>query len=46
GGKAFVRVARPQGVLTVKWGGGASASCHLNYDLGATPAADGIERLR
>ena len=46
GGKAFVRVARPQGVLTVKWGGGASASCHLNYDLGATPAGDGIERLR
>ncbi len=46
GGKAFVRVARPQGVLTVKWGGSASASCRLNYDVGTAPAFDGVERLR
>ena len=46
GGKAFVRVARPQGELTVKWGGGASATCRLSYDVGEKPTSETAERLR
>lgn len=46
GGKAFVRVARAQGALSVKWGTGESAACRLSYDLGTAPASDGAERLR
>ena len=46
GGKAFVRVARGQGQLTVKWGAGADGACQLHYDLGAESGADGANRLR
>lgn len=46
GGKAFVRVARTQGRLTVKWGADASASCRLQYGLDTQSAADGTARLR
>ena len=46
GGKAFVRVARPQGALTVKWGTQTDASCLLQYGLVAQEGADGNNRLR
>ena len=46
GGKAFVRVARTQGGLTVKWGANASASCLLQYGLDKASEADGANRLR
>ncbi|MCP1510132.1 outer membrane usher protein [Pseudomonas marginalis] len=46
GGKAFVRVARPQGRLTVKWGTDAGGICQLDYDLGTKSAAKGANRLR
>lgn len=46
GGKAFVRVARTQGRLTVKWGADASASCRLQYGLDTHSLADGSPRLR
>ena len=46
GGKAFVRVAREQGVLTVKWGSHANASCKLQYSLGKDSEGDGSNRLR
>jgi len=46
GGKAFVRVARTQGRLTVKWGADASASCRLQYGLDTQSLADGSPRLR
>ena len=46
GGKAFVRVARAQGALTVKWGGNTDASCRLQYGLAKEPGADGSSRLR
>ncbi|VVM50796.1 Outer membrane usher protein HtrE [Pseudomonas fluorescens] len=46
GGKAFVRVARTQGRLTVKWGADASASCRLQYGLDSQSLADGSPRLR
>ena len=44
GGKAFVRVSRPQGQLTVKWGPSADSACRLYYDAGEP--ADGPARLR
>ncbi|WLH07447.1 fimbria/pilus outer membrane usher protein [Pseudomonas lurida] len=46
GGKAFVRVARTQGRLIVKWGADASASCRLQYGLDSQSLADGSPRLR
>lgn len=46
GGKAFVRVARAQGRLTVKWGGDTEDSCRLQYRLGTGPKANGSARLR
>lgn len=46
GGKAFVRVSRAQGQLTVKWGANASAGCRLHYDLDVQPRADGASRLQ
>ena len=46
GGKAFVRVARPQGQLTVKWGANAGGICRLDYDLGTKSTAKGANRLR
>jgi len=46
GGKAFVRVARLQGQLTVKWGANASATCRLHYDLDVQPDAQGTRRLQ
>lgn len=46
GGKAFVRVARAQGVLTVKWGPHADASCQLKYDSGTEPGTESDNRLR
>ena len=44
GGKAFVRVARMRGQLTIKWG--ANAACQLQYNLGAQQGTDGSNRLR
>lgn len=46
GGKAFVRVARVQAQLIIKWGDGAHAICRLSYDLSARPDAGGANRLR
>ncbi|WP_258166658.1 fimbria/pilus outer membrane usher protein [Pseudomonas poae] len=46
GGKAFVRVSRQDGALTVKWGGNANASCRLQYGLDKEPGDDAIHRLR
>ena len=46
GGKAFVRVARAQGQLTVKWGANTDASCLLQYSLAPQTAADSENRLR
>jgi len=46
GGKAFVRVARTQGGLTVKWGANANASCLLQFALDKPSEADGANRLR
>lgn len=46
GGKAFVRVARDQGVLTVKWGSNDDASCQLQYGVGNQPKTEGTQRLR
>lgn len=46
GGKAFVRVPDAQGVLDVKWGQNANASCRIHYALAARPNADGTQRLR
>ena len=31
GAKAFVRVSRPRGKLTVKWGSSNSAMCRMRY---------------
>ena len=45
GSKAFVRVSRPEGVLTVKWGSNANASCRLQYSLKKEPGADATNRL-
>ncbi len=44
GGKAFVRVSRPQGQLKVKWG--ANASCRLQYGVGPQRGPAGGNRLR
>ena len=46
GGKAFVRVAQPQGWLSVKWGTQAHASCRLAYALGTRGNTDSARRLR
>lgn len=46
GGKAFVRVARNEGQLTVKWGASSSASCLLQYRVGTDPTDDDNRRLR
>ena len=46
GGKAFVRVSRTNGVLTVKWGSNASTACQLKYGLEAEPVGQGGSRLR
>lgn len=46
GGKAFVRVARAQGLLTVKWGPEAAASCRLMYAVDALSKGDARQRLR
>ena len=46
GGKAFVRVPREQGLLTVKWGAAANASCQLQYSLTQESTADAPQRLR
>ena len=45
GGKAFVRVGRTQGQLTVRWGPDAGAACQLHYDVGAQSSAVGTQRL-
>ncbi|MBC2380276.1 fimbrial biogenesis outer membrane usher protein [Pseudomonas sp. WS 5106] len=45
GGKAFVRVSRQQGQLTVKWGQNANATCRLHYASAERPDADGARRL-
>lgn len=45
GGKAFVRVSRLQGQLTVKWGQNANATCRLHYAFAERPDADGARRL-
>ena len=46
GGKAFVRVTRTQGELTIKWGSQANAQCRLGYDLGPQDADEAAKRLR
>ncbi|WP_412548754.1 fimbria/pilus outer membrane usher protein [Pseudomonas sp. MWU13-2100] len=46
GGKAFVRVPREQGRLTVRWGSLATAACRFDYDLSPGASAAGTERLR
>ena len=46
GGRAFVRVSREEGPLTVKWGAHADASCVLRYRLGAEPSTGKANRLR
>ncbi|WP_460147391.1 fimbria/pilus outer membrane usher protein [Pseudomonas sp. H2_H03] len=46
GGKAFVRVSRPQGQLTVKWGAGAQTLCRLTYGAGTPVSSDNTQRLR
>jgi outer membrane usher protein len=46
GGKAFVRVAKDQGLLTVKWGSNDDASCRLQYGLQKDPEGDATPRLR
>ncbi|MFC6339121.1 fimbria/pilus outer membrane usher protein [Pseudomonas sp. CCM 7891] len=46
GGKAFVRLSRTLGKLTVKWGSNTDAACRLHYDSGARSGADGPNRLR
>ena len=45
GGKAFVRVARAQGQLTVRWGPDADAACRLHYDVGTQSSAADAQRL-
>ncbi|WP_073524690.1 fimbria/pilus outer membrane usher protein [Pseudomonas fluorescens] len=45
GGKAFVRVPRNQGQLTVKWGAGDSAMCRIQYELESAPLAKDSQRL-
>ncbi|AVE06709.1 fimbrial biogenesis outer membrane usher protein [Pseudomonas palleroniana] len=46
GGKAFVRVARDQGLLTVKWGSRDDASCRLQYGLDKATGGSATQRLR
>lgn len=46
GGKAFVRVAKDQGLLTVKWGSNDDASCRLQYGLQQDPGGDAAPHLR
>ncbi|TFY94431.1 fimbrial biogenesis outer membrane usher protein [Pseudomonas nabeulensis] len=46
GGKAFVRVARPQGELTVKWGSNDNATCRLQYSLSEKSGSEAVSRLR
>ena len=46
GGKAFVRVPRTQGQLTVRWGSSARATCRLRYHLDVQPSTEGASRLR
>lgn len=45
GGKAFVRVSRAQGQLTVQWSSQANASCRLRYDSGKQPGGDRLRHL-
>ncbi|OPA97981.1 o-succinylbenzoate--CoA ligase [Pseudomonas fluorescens] len=45
GGKAFVRVSREQGQLTVKWGAQADATCRLSYDVGEPQSTESAKRL-
>ena len=45
GGKAFVRVARNEGLLTVKWGSNGDASCLLRYRVDIDPKNNGSNRL-
>lgn len=44
-GKAFVRVSRPKGALTIQWGPRTEAKCRVRYDLGAAPSSDSAKRL-
>nr|WP_246500124.1 FimD/PapC C-terminal domain-containing protein [Pseudomonas cyclaminis] len=46
GGKAFVRVPRTQGQLTVRWGSSPRATCTLRYHLDVQPSTEGANRLR
>ena len=47
GAKAFVRVSRPRGKLTVKWGSSNSAMCRMRYEVEAkTPAKDSARLLQ
>ncbi len=45
GGKAFVRVSRPQGQLTVKWGANEGSRCRLTYTLGTPPSNRHMHQL-
>ncbi len=46
GGKAFVRVSRPHGQLTVRWGAHTETLCRLTYGTGQQPALPAPQRLR
>ena len=46
GGKAFARVSRGQGQLTVKWGPDATTLCTLRYDVSTGFTAENTNRLR
>lgn len=46
GAKAFVRVARARGQLTVKWGSNTEAACRFHYDASVEPGTHDLDRLR
>ncbi|WP_285422104.1 fimbria/pilus outer membrane usher protein [Pseudomonas sp. efr-133-TYG-23] len=46
GGKAFVRVSRARGKLTVKWGSTATATCWFTYNATIAATAQNKQRLR
>jgi len=43
--KAFVRLPRDSGQLTVKWGPAGTDSCRIAYDLGALADSDGLRQM-
>ncbi|MBV6751339.1 fimbrial biogenesis outer membrane usher protein [Pseudomonas chlororaphis] len=43
--KAFVRVPRDSGQLTVKWGSASTDSCRITYDLGTLADSNGLRQM-